>query len=95
MKSEGLDYTDAVPFPGKWRQRAACQDTPVQWFFAVSTSGRHARINPLIHKAKAVCRGCCVRDECLAYSLENKVYGIWGGLTESERAQYRKALRAS
>ena len=37
-------------------------------------------------EAKAVCAGCLVRRECLAFALRTRqVHGIWGGLTEEER----------
>lgn len=36
--------------------------------------------------AKAMCRACPVRAECLADALDNRVeYGVWGGMTERER----------
>ena len=36
--------------------------------------------------AKAICAGCPVRDECLAYALESRqAFGIWGGADERER----------
>lgn len=36
--------------------------------------------------AKALCRACPVRAECLADALDNRVeYGVWGGMTERER----------
>lgn len=38
--------------------------------------------------AKAVCRGCPVRSECLAYALAARERaGVWGGLTPDERAE--------
>lgn len=37
-------------------------------------------------RAKAICQGCVVRDECLEYSIEiAEPHGIWGGLNEHER----------
>ena len=37
-------------------------------------------------RAKAVCQVCPVADECRDYAFAIKEpYGIWGGLTESER----------
>lgn len=96
MKSSGLPYTDGVPFPGEWRDRAACRDADPELFFAVGTSGKHAKPDPRTARAKMICRGCCVRDDCLGYALAHpSVHGTWGGLTEQERVAYRKSMRAS
>jgi WhiB family redox-sensing transcriptional regulator len=36
--------------------------------------------------AKRICRGCPVRNECLADALDNRIeFGVWGGMTERER----------
>ncbi len=36
--------------------------------------------------AKSVCARCPVRRECLAHALESaEPYGVWGGLSETER----------
>ncbi|WP_406257220.1 WhiB family transcriptional regulator [Streptomyces chartreusis] len=38
------------------------------------------------NRAKAICTGCPVRTECLAYALDHRIeHGIWGGMTERER----------
>ena len=38
------------------------------------------------NRAKAVCRSCPVRMECLSFALDNKIqFGVWGGMTERER----------
>jgi WhiB family redox-sensing transcriptional regulator len=43
-------------------------------------------------EAKAVCRACVVREDCLEYALENsEKFGIWGGLSERERRKLRRA----
>jgi len=42
-------------------------------------------------EAKAICRGCEIRTQCLAWALEGKYdYGIWGGLDEDERRTLRR-----
>lgn len=48
-------------------------------------------------RAKAICRACAVRDECLAYAVSlNIEHGVWGSLTPWERRPVkRSAKRAS
>ena len=46
-------------------------------------------------EAKAVCRRCVVRDECLEYALDFPEYhGVWGGRSEKERKQMRRQARS-
>ena len=41
--------------------------------------------------AKAVCSGCPVRVECLAYALaEPQLQGVWGGTSDTERRALRR-----
>lgn len=43
--------------------------------------------------AKKVCRGCPVREECLTWALTNdEQYGVWGGLSETERANRQSPM---
>ena len=78
--------------PGDWRDRAECLDyDPEDWFPVGKGDPGHA--------AKAVCRGCEVREQCLAWALDvGESFGIWGGLDEEERAALKrrnaKAARA-
>ncbi|WP_406066306.1 WhiB family transcriptional regulator [Streptomyces sp. NBC_01077] len=38
------------------------------------------------NRAKALCTGCSVKAECLAYALDERIeHGVWGGMTERER----------
>lgn len=47
-------------------------------------------------QAKAVCRGCPVRERCLQYALDGvEKFGIWGGTSERERRRMRRDIRAS
>ncbi len=42
-------------------------------------------------EAKAICRGCVVREDCLEYALANgEKFGIWGGTSERERVRIRR-----
>ncbi|MCL1839365.1 MAG: WhiB family transcriptional regulator [Propionibacteriaceae bacterium] len=39
-------------------------------------------------KARVICYGCLVRNQCLAEALDNHIkFGVWGGMTERERRQ--------
>ena len=39
------------------------------------------------HRAKAICADCPVLAQCRDHALRSReVYGIWGGMGESERA---------
>lgn len=40
--------------------------------------------------AKQICSTCPYREPCAEYGLHNRVYGVWGGLSENERDQIRK-----
>jgi WhiB family transcriptional regulator, redox-sensing transcriptional regulator len=82
----GLDpYDDGLPL--SWRDSALCAQTDPEAFFP--EKGGSTR------QAKAVCRSCEVRPECLEYALEHdERFGIWGGKSERERRQL-KAERAA
>lgn len=66
-----------------WRKDAACiskfDDPAYDWFPS------KYRSYPA-QAAKAVCRGCPVRQDCLQYALDqDERGGIWGGLNAAER----------
>ena len=68
---------------GDWRERALCAQTDPEEFYP--EKGGSTR------EAKKVCLTCEVRDECLAWALENdERHGIWGGLSERERRKLKK-----
>lgn len=72
-----------------WEDQARCVGDDGDVFFAVDNWDVHpmsARI------AKAVCVTCHVRAECLDHAMTvNEQYGIWGGLTPTERTAIRRA----
>jgi len=76
-----------------WMELALCREYDPEMFFPVATEdtalGQAQR-----RAAKAVCAGCPVRSECLAFALDTEdpqyPFGIFGGLSESERQEIRK-----
>lgn len=45
-------------------------------------------------KAKAICAGCPIRQECLDHAMKHNIkFGIWGGLTPCERWALTKKRR--
>jgi WhiB family redox-sensing transcriptional regulator len=66
-----------------WRSAAGCRSADPDLFFPLSSSGRAL---DQVAEAKAICTGCRVRRECLAFALSTgQLHGVWGGLSEQER----------
>jgi len=67
----------------RWQEQANCLGVDPDLFFP--ERGASTR------EAKAVCRGCEVRGDCLEYALAHgEKFGIWGGLSERERRRVRR-----
>lgn len=65
-----------------WMDRANCHQVDPDLFFPERGAS--------IAEARAVCRACDVREECLEYALEHgEKFGIWGGKSERERRTLR------
>lgn len=72
------DPLDGVMRAPAWMRDAPCAQTDPEAFFPEKGESTSA--------AKAVCRNCDVRAECLQYAIDNKeLFGVWGGLSERER----------
>jgi WhiB family transcriptional regulator, redox-sensing transcriptional regulator len=66
-----------------WRDYALCAQTDPDAFFPE----KGVPSAP----AKAVCRACFVRAECLGYALAtDQRWGVWGGLSERERRRLKR-----
>ncbi|GGM22990.1 transcriptional regulator WhiB [Streptomyces fumigatiscleroticus] len=60
-----------------WVAQGLCRAQPERMF---------AEEGAALKEAKAVCAGCPVRIECLAYALDHRVgHGVWGAMTQRER----------
>lgn len=83
-----LAQAPMTPTVTQWRELAACRDSDPNLFFPVGTTGPAI---DQIEEAKAVCRACIVREDCLQFSLQtNQEAGVWGGFAEDERRRLRK-----
>lgn len=72
--------------PHQWQDQAACRDQPPERF----TQPEPEDVGP----AKATCRRCEVRQQCLDTALGHDPIGdvgIWGGTTPDQRDQLRRA----
>lgn len=75
-----------------WKQRGACVGVDPELFYPEWPPTKASRQQTA--QAKAVCAGCEVRLECLAFALAtNEEYGIWGGTNERQRRALRGMLR--
>jgi WhiB family transcriptional regulator, redox-sensing transcriptional regulator len=71
------------PEERRWQEQANCLGVDPDLFFPERGASTK--------EAKAVCRGCEVRVECLEYALSHgEKFGIWGGLSERERRRVRR-----
>jgi WhiB family redox-sensing transcriptional regulator len=72
--------------PGRppWHNRAACLTVEDPSIFFPSRGDSTGQ-------AKAICSGCAVRADCLAFALATReLHGIWGGRSERERRALRR-----
>jgi WhiB family redox-sensing transcriptional regulator len=74
----------------EWKLEARCRgEDPELWF--PRTEGQRERnqtVRAWTMTAKAICAQCPVIADCLGYAMTCDVrYGIWGGMTEAERAR--------
>jgi WhiB family transcriptional regulator, redox-sensing transcriptional regulator len=69
-----------------WQLRARCRAEDPSMFFSPEGERGRARVLRVL-RAKAVCAECPVTRECRAHSLKyQEAFGVWGGLSEAERA---------
>jgi WhiB family transcriptional regulator, redox-sensing transcriptional regulator len=91
MVNEPMEDVDAVKGTGShWRTRAACQPYGSELFFPANSDFRNSEVG----RAKAICRDCPVRGECLQAAMDGgEKIGIWGGFTPEERTRLHRLSR--
>jgi hypothetical protein len=76
----GIDPDDL-----RWESLAACQNMDRDWFFDLDPDDpdqtRQTYSDPVIAVAvDTTCMSCPVINECLNEGIENKRWGVWGGV---------------
>ena len=67
----------------EWHGRALCRGETRTWFSVAPDN---------LERARAVCGGCPVRDECYQYAMADPdLEGVWAGFTAKERREIRRA----
>lgn len=79
----------------EWMQQAACKGKPLDWFFQPETLTKFLWEQTLRPKARLVCAGCPVANECLTEALDTREpYGVRGGFDAGERIEISKKRKA-
>ena len=61
-----------------WQEDAACRGADIDIFFSLDEDDQR--------QALELCQACPVREQCLRDAIEHReMYGIWGGMQESDR----------
>ncbi len=82
-------YWPELPPRPRWHELAACDGLDPTGSVFFPARGHSAA------PAKAICAGCPVVGECLAWALEHEDYGVYGGLTAPERDEIRRVRRVA
>jgi len=68
-----------------WQVNAACRGTDTSNFYHPENERGPSRVKREM-RAKAVCSGCPVIENCLRWALTTREpYGVWGGLSPEDR----------
>lgn len=77
----------------EWQQHATCRGTDTEMFFSPDGERRSVRAQRE-HAAKRICQDCPVLADCRAHALTaTEAYGVWGGMSESERGRHTRRFR--
>lgn len=89
MNRTGHNYGPTSDRRGETSGRPACFGKDPEIFFPVGDTYRMDREK--VEQAKAICKRCEVVDQCLEGAMERgEHYGVWGGLSERERAAIKR-----
>ena len=81
------------PIHKDWQHLASCRGTDTDMFFSPDGERGNVRARRE-HAAKQICHNCPVLAECRDHALATtEAYGIWGGISETERARHTRRSR--
>lgn len=90
-----MTQVDHLPGPNAdlwdWQLHGTCRGEESSVFFHPEGERGRARASREA-RAKAICGACPVLAQCRAHALAvAEPYGIWGGMSESERNEYLRS----
>jgi hypothetical protein len=83
---------EITPGARDWREDAACRGIESSVFFSPDGERGHARAQRE-SRAQRICQDCPVLRRCRDHALTTgEPYGIWGGMTETDRRRHARRL---
>lgn len=84
----------AIAARARWMEFAACRGA-TDLFYPHEDDRRPGGLDRRhlanVARAKHICAGCPVQDECLRHAITtNEQHGIWGGMTARERWRFKR-----
>ncbi|WP_371851625.1 WhiB family transcriptional regulator [Rhodococcus koreensis] len=84
---------EITPGDRDWREDAACRGIESSVFFSPDGERGQARARRE-ERARRICEDCPVLGRCRDHALAaGEPYGIWGGMTETDRRRHAHRLR--
>lgn len=77
----------------EWRDQAACQGRDTEMFFSEDEDRPSRERTAREAEAKAVCKPCPVKQQCLQFALDGDELGVWGETDTQERRKLRRRGR--
>ena len=68
-------------------ERAECRGMYTDLFYDVEEQ-RNVEAYFFINAVRETCARCPIWRDCFQYAYEHERYGVWGGMTSSERASF-------
>lgn len=75
-----------MPVPD-FRGTEPCTDVPLEAFFEARDGASHQWETKVVI---SVCQSCPIQVECQEWAIAHQEYGVFGGLTQSQRRHIRK-----
>ena len=73
----------------RFYENPACAQVGGDFWFPEKSDGSSNSAEMVM--AKSICKSCLHRSECAEWGINKERFGIWGGLTENERRNIRRA----
>lgn len=86
LRSVGMTMPQPLTTEWDWQLQARCRSMSITVFYP-EAGLRGQTLRHIEEEAKSICQLCPVIQDCRSHAEQcGEPYGIWGGLTEHERA---------